>query len=154
MTLPHQAAIAAHIVEKPTRPRSEAVRAGGLSNQTALHAASRTTNAKGVQEEIRRLCSKAGISDKRVFAKVGDLLDAETIKGKGEVCADNAVQLATAQLCLRLKGYLRDEHDSGQVLVVVLQQIMPVIMPFVPEDRRGDLLRQLKAAGTGGGAQP
>jgi hypothetical protein len=122
--------------------KTQALREAGAPHSTVRHCSTRDTSTKGVIKERERI--RADHLSAFQAHDIGPDAFARSMK-RGLSIPNSSTQRLYAEIV----GLVGDE-SAGKVLVVVLQQIMPVIMPFVPEDRRGDLLRQLKAAGTGG----
>jgi len=131
--------------------KAEALRRAGASPVTARSKQKRTFDRIARDPDAARLLQRGQITEARMAAKLSMLLDAErkTVDGDGCVVSvpDNAVQLRAAELCLRLGKYIKDGEDPSAVLVVVMQQIVPLVMPFVPEDRRPALAAAVQAYG-------
>lgn len=128
-----------------------ALKRAGASDATAHHHQARTFRRIANNPDNARLLAKGKVTEARLGRKLGALLEAErkTVDGDGCVVTvpDNAVQLRATELCLKLGKYLKDGDDGGQVLVLVMQQLVPVIMPFVPVERHAELAEAVQAFG-------
>lgn len=140
-----QTALAASITADPIAPLSVHCRRAGYGEGVAGHQARRQASAPGVQKALKRFIGKAKVSDQRLAEKLSSLLDAQTVKGKDNISVDdNPTQFATAELFLKLKGYLRDDKDAARVTVIIIAEFMPLVMPFIDENKRGDFAAKLE----------
>lgn len=141
-----QVKLAESIATNPLQAQSEHCRAAGYRETIAGHQARRTIETEGTQEALKKFLPLTQVDDQRLADKLSGLLDATKLVGKeGRETDDNAVQFATAELFLKLKGYLRDEKDVQRVVVVVANEFMPIMSPFVDENKRGEFMAALEA---------
>ena len=150
MTTRRQKQLARLRVENPKASDTELIKQTHAES-TAIHCPGRTMNATGVQDEIKRLMAGSGVQDQDVFNKLKSLMDAQTVAGKDCVSVpDNRVQLSTSELFLKMRGFLKDDRDATQVIVVVWQQLSPLIAPYIMPDKRDELMAVLEQKGLNG----
>lgn len=141
----HKAAAAAYV---ELGNMSQALKLAGAPPNACTKNQTRTFRRIARNPECQALLQKAKkkITDRRLAEKLSKLLDAKIIAGKdGVELDDNAVQLRATELCLKLRGFLKDERDTEAVVVVVMQQFAPIIMEFIPAERRPELAAKLAA---------
>jgi hypothetical protein len=123
----------------------------GASPSTAIKSQTRTFRSIAANPENARLLAKGKISETRLANKLSSLLDAQTVAGKDAVSVpDNVVQLRTTELCLKLGKYLKDGEDAQQVVVMVVQQIAPIVLKYVPQEHHAELATAIEAYGSKG----
>lgn len=143
-------------VANPTASNEELVKQTH-SVSTARHAANRMINAKGTQDEIQRILTKAGISDGLVARRLKEALSYKKVQriklGSAKegnetietfVDIDNAGRLSAVETAAKLKGWLKDEQDAQKVYVLIVAQLVPLIAPFVIPEKRGELMATLE----------
>ena len=139
----HKRAIAA----LPTAgSKRKALLLAGAAESTATTQSTRTFKRIARNPENAEFLARGKINEARLGKKLSALLDATILTKTGTV-PDHAVQLRTAELCLKLGQHLKPGDDTNQVIMSVMQQIVPLVMPFVPPERHAELAEAVQAYG-------
>jgi hypothetical protein len=122
--------------------KTKAMRQAGYTDATAEHHQDRVFDDPRTQGEIRRLLDAADLSDSNLVTKLKALTTSEvTHFYKDEAvanCSDNKTRLEAVRLALELRGHLRKHIVVDQVVTLIVDDIVPVILQFVPEDKRAE----------------
>jgi len=113
-----------------------------------------TTNSTRTFKSMERdpatkeILKRGNITKNRLGQKLSTLLDANTVTGKDCVTVpDNSVQLRTAELCLRLGGWLANPDDNAK-LVQWTETVCNTIIVQLPTEKQNkvfdDLIEQAK----------
>ena len=153
MATPKQKALARLKADNPLASDESLVRQTHAPT-TARKEAQKILNAKGTQDELKRLLGKAGVTPSRVLKRLSDSLDYEKVarlkigspeKGtesvREYVDVDNANRLAAVELAAKLHGWLKTGTDvtvTVNNLVVVHKEAAEF---FVSPEKRADYIR-------------
>jgi len=137
--------------------KAEAMRQAGYGEKTATHQQGRVFGDPRVQKEIGRLLIGAGIDDKLVASRLRESLDAMEMHfyrdAPGPDCVAHDVRLEAQKLYWQLTGRLKDKPDVNVVAVAWTEQIVQVVIKYVPADRRheclDEVIRSLSQGGVG-----
>jgi hypothetical protein len=147
-----QSKLAVLLVTEPELTQAEAMRRAGYSEKTALHAAGRIVHAPGTQTAVasQRHAYRQRLAELLPPHRAAERL-AQLIDSPNPFVALHALERALQHL-----GLVED-RDRKQVLRfafdLALQRLVPLVMEFVPAERRTEFARrvtevfQLDAAG-------
>ena len=131
-----------------TGSKRKALLMAGASKSVAEKQGCRTFRTIARNPDNARLLQKGKISEIRLGRKLSELLDCQTVAGKDALSVpDNAVQLRATELCLKLGKYLKEGEDANQVVILVVQQIAPILMKYVPEEHHAALAQDIETYG-------